>query len=102
MHRQEQYIHMKAKLDLHHPQNTNPCPPVRGTWAPARGGWTPSRNLIPRYPRDPNTMDTSADRTQVRLANAEYVLARNQQRNQCPPFPLRGGAMGTRCGPCSI
>src|SRR5258708_7100900 len=44
-------------------------------------------------------MDTSADRTRVCLANAEYVLAHDQQRNPRPPFPPRGGAMGTRRGP---
>src|SRR5260370_31329276 len=55
---QEQYIHMKAKLDLHRPQNTNQRSPLmRGTWPPARGGWMPSRNIVPRYPRDPNAMD---------------------------------------------
>src|SRR5258707_11488542 len=80
MRQQEQYIHMKAKLDLHRPQNTNQhTAPTRGTWPPARTGWMPQRNIVPRYPRDPNAMDTSADRTRVRLTNTEYVLARDQQ-----------------------
>src|SRR5260370_22239723 len=96
---QEQYNHIKAKLDLHRPQNASPRPlPGRGTWTPRGGGWTPSRNIVPRYPRDPNAMDTSADHTRVRLANAEYVLARDQQRNPRPTFPPRGGAVGIRRG----
>src|SRR5258708_6286286 len=100
MRRQEQYIHMKGKLDLHRPQNTNlRLLPARGTWGQTRGGWVPSKNIVPRYTRDPNAMDTSADCTRVRLANAEYVLARDQQRNPHPPFPPRGGAMGIRRGP---
>src|SRR5260370_25288907 len=57
---QEQYIHMKAKLDLHRPQNMNSRPPpAKGTWAPTRGRWMPSCNIMPQYPRDPNAMDTS-------------------------------------------
>src|SRR5258708_31406477 len=47
MHRQEQYIHMKAKLDLHHPKN----PMLRQILT--RGGWVPSRNIVPCFTRDP-------------------------------------------------
>ena len=67
--RQEQYIHMKAKLDLHRPKNQLLRFPQQ------RGGWMPTRNLVPHF-QDPNAMDTSADQTQARLANAENVLGR--------------------------
>ena len=91
--RQEQYIHMKAKLDLHHPKNQLPRFPQQ------RGGWTPTRNLVPRF-RDPNAMDTSADRARARLADAEEVLERYGRNNagtyQAPrgQYPPRGGALG--------
>ena len=84
---------MKAKLDLHRPKNQLPRFPQQ------RGGWTPTRNLVPRF-RDPNAMDTSADRTRARLANAEEVLERYSRSNpgsyQAPQgqFTPRGGAMG--------
>src|SRR5258708_38332196 len=93
MCRQEQYIHMKAKLDLHRPKNPMP------QQIPTRGGWVPSRNIIPHFTCDPNAMDTSTDRTRACLANAEYVLAKDQQQNTHPLFPPRGGAMGVRRGP---
>ena len=88
---------MKAKLDLHRPKNQLPRFPQQ------RGGWTPTRNLVPHF-RDPNAMDTSADRTRARLANAEEVLERYGRSNpgsyQAPQgqFTPRGGAMGLRRG----
>ena len=58
---------------------------------------------VPRF-RDPNAMDTSADRTRARLADAEEVLERYSQNNpgsyQAPrgQFTPQGGAMGVRRG----
>ena len=88
---------MKAKLDLHRPKNQLPRFPQQ--W----GGWMPTRNLVPRF-RDPNAMDTSADCTQARLANAKEVLDRYGRNNagsyQAPQgqFTPQGGAMGVRRG----
>ena len=88
---------MKAKLDLHHPKNQLPRFPQQ------QGGWTPIRNLVPRF-RDPNAMDTSADHTRARLANAEEVLERYGQNNvgsyqaSRGQYPPHGGAMGARWG----
>ena len=59
MHRQEQYIHMKGRINQH-----RGAIPTRAT--PFRGGgganWFPPCNLN-RFTRHPDAMDTSADRT---------------------------------------
>ena len=91
MRRQEQYIHMRGRINQHRGAALTRTTPFRGGGA----GWFPPRNLN-RFSHHPDTMDTSADRTRVRLANAEEVLTRyhpNQTDPRNPFFRPRGGAI---------
>ena len=88
--RQQQYFFIKTRLDsFKKPTQNTPRPGAwvpRGQWNP-RGGWRGNNR-----PRDPNAMDTSADRTRGRLANAEEVLEEDaRRRGPPPPFKPRGG-----------
>jgi len=97
MKKQQQYMHLQARLNsLKTPTpKTTPRP---NQWGPSQSGWAP-RNL-PHH-QNPNAMDTSADRTrargaeaddtQGRLAGAEYIVGFNQRRS---PYPPRGGPGG--------
>ena len=58
--RQQQYIHMKAKLDAHRGQ----VPKPRNTGGSGRG-------YYPSNLPNPNAMDTSADQTRAQVAEAE-------------------------------
>jgi hypothetical protein len=89
MKKQQQYMHLQARLNSLKPPAQKATPRF-SPWGVPQSGWAP-RNLP-----NPNAMDTSADRTrargaeaedaQGRLAGAEFIL--NQQR---PPYPPRGG-----------
>jgi hypothetical protein len=78
--RQQQYFFIKTRLDsFKKPTQNTPRPGAwvpRGQWNP-RGGWRGNNR-----PRDPNAMDTSADRTRGRLANAEEVLEEDARRRR--------------------
>ena len=72
INRQQDYIHVKARLKAH-----------RGvTSAPRRGGW------MPRAIPDPNAMDTSAGRTRGRVAGSEEMNPATMPRGGYVP---RGG-----------
>ena len=92
MCRQEQYIRMRGRINQHHGTTPMCATPFRGGGG---AGWFPPHNLN-HFSRHPNTMDTSADRTQVRLANMEEVLNQchpNQTDPRNPFFRPRGGAI---------
>jgi len=74
INRQQDYIHMKARLKAH------------------RGGTTSSQRprgwMLPRLINDPNTMDTSAGRTRGRIAGSEEINPATMPRGGYVP---RGG-----------
>jgi len=81
INRQQDYIHMKARLRAHR----------GGTPTPRQRGWMP-RQMTP----DPNAMDTSAGRTRGRVAGSEETNPATMPRGGYVP---RGGFMqGNRGG----
>ncbi|KAH9013476.1 hypothetical protein EDB85DRAFT_2158170 [Lactarius pseudohatsudake] len=83
LHRQEQWIHMKARQQAF---SSNPGTPSRRNSGPPpppyqgrSGGWMPPRGPPP----DPNAMDTSAGRTRGRLAGSEDI---NPNAQRPPPY----------------
>ncbi len=81
INRQQDYIHMKARLRAHR----------GGTPTPRQRGWMP-RQMAP----DPNAMDTSAGRTRGRVAGSEEMNPATMPRGGYVP---RGGFMqGNRGG----
>jgi len=81
INRQQDYIHMKARLRAHR----------GGTPTPRQRGWMP-RQMMP----DPNAMDTSAGRTRGRVAGSEEMNPATMPRGGYVP---RGGFMqGNRGG----
>jgi len=75
INRQQDYIHMKARLKAHQGGVTMSCP----------RGWMPQRMLT-----DPNAMDTSAGRTRGHVAGSEEMNPTTMQRGGYVP---RGGYM---------
>ncbi len=80
INRQQDYIHMKARLKAHQGGITTSRP----------RGWIPQRMLM-----DPNAMDTSAGRTQGRVAGSEEMNPATMPRGGYVP---RGGYMQRGCG----
>ncbi len=82
INRQQDYIHMKARLKVH-------C--GGGVATPRPRGWMP-RQMMP----DPNTMDTSAGRTRGRVTGSEEMNPATMPRGGYVP---RGGFLqGNRGG----
>ncbi len=75
INRQQDYIHMKARLKAHHGGVTTSRP----------RGWMPRQMLT-----DPNAMDTSAGRTRGRVAGSEEMNPATMPRGGYTP---RGGYM---------
>ncbi len=75
INRQQDYIHMKARLKAHRGGATTSCP----------RGWIPQR-IVP----NPNAMDTSAGRTQGRITGSEEINPATMPRGGYVP---RGGFM---------
>jgi Zinc knuckle len=67
--RQEQYVHLKARLNNFRPQTITTRNPGRGSWMP------------PAFQRDPNAMDTSAGRTRGRVAGLEDMTETELNKN---------------------
>ncbi|KAH9029731.1 hypothetical protein EDB84DRAFT_1603646 [Lactarius hengduanensis] len=89
LHRQKQFIHMKARLNTYKAPRGPPPLPSAPRWNPPRGGWAPPPPPRQNHFRhDPNAMDTSADRTRVRVAEVGDL---NRPRTTYVP---RGGARG--------
>ncbi len=81
INRQQDYVHMKARLRAHH----------GGTPTPRQRGWMP-RQVMP----DPNAMDTSVGRTRGRVAGSEEINPATMPRGGYVP---QGGFMqGNRGG----
>ncbi len=80
INRQQDYIHMKARLKAHH----------GGIVTPRPRGWMPQRMLT-----DPNAMDTSAGRTRGRIAGSEEVNPASMSSNTYAPC---GGFLQRRRG----
>ena len=92
MHRQEQYIHMRGRINQH-----RSSAPMRATPFQLGGGasWFPPCNLN-CFTCHPDAMDTSTDQTRVHLANAEEVLTRyhlNSTDARSPFYQPRGGVL---------
>src|SRR6266702_474425 len=75
INRQQDYIHMKARLKAHRSVTSTSCPK----------GWMP-RQMMP----DPNAMDTSAGRTQGRVTGSDEMNPATMPRGGYVP---RGGFM---------
>ena len=75
INRQQDYIHMKARLKAH----------CGGTTTSRPRGWIPRHMLT-----DPNAMDTSAGRTRGRIAGSEEINPATMHRGGYTP---RGGYM---------
>ncbi len=80
INRQQDYIHMKARLKAHRGGVTTSRP----------RGWMPQRMLA-----DPNAMDTSAGRTRGRVTGSEEV---NPATMPCRGYTPRGGYLQRGCG----
>ena len=84
MRRQEQYIHMHGRINQHRGSAPTRATPFRGGGG---AGWFPPCNLN-RFTCHPDAMDTSANRTRVRLANAEEVLTHYHPNPTDPRSPF--------------
>ncbi len=80
INRQQDYIHMKARLRAHRGGTTS---------IPKPRGWMPQR-----LAHDPNAMDTSAGRTRGRVAGSEDANPMTMRRGYIP----RGGFMQRQGG----
>jgi len=85
INRQQDYIHMKARLKAHRGGGTIPQKPR---------GWMP-----PRLMNDPNAMDTLAGRTRGRVTGSEEINPATMPRGGYVPrggFTRRGGTRDLR------